>query len=128
MINRDIYSNAMTLLAQPIDNGDNNDFEERAPYILANFCREAFELDKNLRIMSGLSVQNKFSKIILELDSDFPLLDRFATVAAMYLAAMIIIDEDRELSDRLYDMYCDAMATLQCQIPSVIEKITDKYK
>ena len=128
MINRDIYTNALSLLAQNTDGSETSDFEERAPYILANFCREAFGLDKHLRIASGLTAQKEFGKMILELDSEFPLLDRFVTVGATYLAAMLIIDEDRELSDRLYDMYCDAMATLQCQMPSIIEKITEKYR
>lgn len=127
MKNQDIYSNALSLLAQSIDGVENADFEERAPYILANFCREAFELDKIVRGVLGLAIQNEFSNIQLPLDSDFPLLDRFAVVGAIYLAAMLIIDEDGDLSDKLYGMYCDSMAKLQSQIPAVIEKITDKY-
>ena len=127
MKNRDIYSTALGLLAQNIDGEENSDFEDRAPYILANFCREVFDFDRAFRKVLGLAAAQEFTRAQLPLDSEFPLLERFAAVAAKYLAAMLIIDENSDLSDRLYAMYCDSMATLQGQIPAVIEKITDKY-
>ena len=127
MKNRDIYSSALGLLAQSIDSEENVDFEDRAPYILATFCRDAFELDRTLRSILGLASAKEFTGAYLSLDVDFPLLEKFTAIAAKYLAAMLIIDENSDLSDRLYAMYCDSMATLQSQIPAVIEKITDKY-
>lgn len=127
MRNRDIYSSALGLLAQGVDGAQTSDFEDRAPYILATFCREVFELDKAIRSILGVSSAQEFTGAYLSLDGEFPLLERFTAIAAKYLAAMLIIDEDSDLSDRLYAMYCDSMATLQSQIPAVIEKITDKY-
>ena len=127
MINRDIYTNALALLSQNISGEFCEDLEERAPYLLANFCREALELDKLIRSLSGLSAHGSFNGVFLDLDADFPLRDRIASVAAKYLAAMLIIDENSDLSDRLYDAYCDAMATIQCSIPSVVEKIKNNY-
>lgn len=127
MRNRDIYSNALGLLAQGVDGAQTSDFEDRAPYILATFCREVFELDRAIRSILGVSSAQEFTGAYLSLDGEFPLLERFTAIAAKYLAAMLIIDEDSDLSDRLYAMYCDSMATLQSQIPAVIEKITDKY-
>lgn len=128
MKNRDIYSTALGLLAQNIDGEENSDLEDRAQYILASFCREVFEFDKVARRLLGLAAEKEFNRTLLSLDGDFPLLDRFSPIAAKYLAAMLIIDEDGELSDRLYSMYCDSMAALQSQLPAVIEKITDKYR
>lgn len=127
MRNRDIYSNALGLLAQGVDGAQTSDFEDRAPYILATFCREVFELDRAIRSILGVSSAQEFTGAYLSLDGEFPLLERFTAIAAKYLAAMLIIDEDSDLSDRLYAMYCDSIATLQSQIPAVIEKITDKY-
>ena len=127
MRNRDIYSSALGLLAQGVDGAQTSDFEDRAPYILATFCREVFELDRAIRSILGVSSAQEFTGAYLSLDGEFPLLERFTAIAAKYLAAMLIIDEDSDLSDRLYAMYCDSMATLQSQIPAVIEKITDKY-
>jgi hypothetical protein len=129
MTNRDIYSTALGLLAQNIDGEENGDLEDRAPYILASFCSEVFEIDRLARRLLDLSSGSatEFSRTFLPLDGEFPLLERFASAAAKYLAAMLIIDEDSELSDKLYDMYCDSMATLQSQLPSVIEKIVNKY-
>ena len=127
MKNKDIYSIALSILAQNIDGEENSDFEERAPYILANFCRDLCELDKIARKLTNTPANTNFTAVRLSLESDFPLLDRFASAAAKYLAAMLVIDEDSELSDRLYDMYCETIASIQSQLPSLLEKITDKY-
>ena len=54
MINRELYENALRLLAQPTD-GANDDYEERAPFLLASFCNEAQEVDSFLRMASGIS-------------------------------------------------------------------------
>ena len=65
--------------------------------------------------------------VFLPLEDDFPCADRFASAAALYLAAMLIIDENIELSDKLFDRYCDIMATIHSEIPAKIEKIAQKY-
>ena len=127
MTNRDIYATALGLLAQNIDGEENSDLEDRAPYILASFCSEVFELDRLARRLLGLGAEKEFNRAFLPLDGEFPLLERFASAAAKYLAAMLMIDEDSELSDKLYDMYCDSMATIQSQLPTVIEKLVNKY-
>jgi hypothetical protein len=38
-----------------------------------------------------------------------------------------MIDEDMELSDKLFDNYCDSMARIETEIPSKLEKIAEKY-
>ena len=63
----------------------------------------------------------------IPLEADFPLSDRFVNAATAYLAAMLIIDENGELSDKIYDKYCDMMARIQSEIPAKIEKIAQKY-
>ena len=118
----------MRLIAKKLDSEENYDFEERAPYLIATFCAEVFEIDKVIRKMLGLTFSEEFRATYLSLDGEFPLLDRFASVAAKYLAAMLIIDEDGDLSDKLYGAYCDSMAAIQDRLPSVIEKIANKYK
>ena len=47
--------------------------------------------------------------------------------AEFYLASMLLIDENSELSDTLYDRFCSAVATITSEIPAVVEKIKDKY-
>ena len=127
MTNREIYDKAMHLLAQSTAIGENEDYLERAPYFLASFCTEAFETDKLLRNSIGANAISRIQKAYLSLDSEFPLSDRLATAASYYLAAMLTLDEDGELSDKLYDRYCDDMSTIRFELPSKLESVIDKY-
>ena len=112
MKNKEIYEGALRLLAQSSEGADNSDYEERAPYILASFCSLACEIDERLRIIDSLDAQPSFSHVCLSLDASFPLCDRLCPAAALFLAAMLVIGENDELSDSLYDKYCDAIASI----------------
>ena len=125
MQNRDIYISALRLIGEVAENND--DYMERAPYLLAAFCTESAETDIAYRREHSLDPRPRVSSVCIPLDTDFPCADRFATAAASYIAAMLVIDENAELSDRLFDRYCDIMATIQSEIPSRIEKIVDRY-
>lgn len=127
MINKDIYKSALSLIAQSTFDGDNPDYEERAPYILASFCNEVSDIDALFRKHLNLPAVSKFENFFLDLEADFPLLEKFAATAAKYLAAMLVIDEDSELSDRLFAMYCDAISLIKNELPMSLEKIVDKY-
>ena len=110
--NKQIYEGALGLIGELNDPMLCEDYEERAPYILAAFCSLASEIDKRLRIVDSLEEQPRFSHVCLSLDSSFPLCDRLAPAATIYLAAMLVIGENDELSDSLYDKYCDAIASI----------------
>ena len=127
MKNRDIYISALKLIGEDVDAEVNSDYEERAPYLLAAFCSEAASTDAAYREMKKLEPSTSADNVCLPLECDFPYADRFVSAAVMYLAAMLVIDENLELSDKLFDRYCDAMATIQSEIPSKIEKIVQKY-
>ena len=125
MQNRDIYTSALRLIGE-VSEG-NEDYEERAPYLLAAFCTESAETDALYRNEHSLEPRAKVSSVCLELDDEFPCADRFVSAASAYLAAMLVIDENMELSDKLFDRFCNIMATIQSEIPSKIEKIVDRY-
>ncbi len=127
MKNQDIFDNALRILGQPTVNGENEDYEERAPYLIAAFCTEAVRLDEAFRKLIGDSSVVDFHKVWLPLDTDFPLLDRLAPLACLYVAAMLVLDENSELSDKLYDRYCDGMSTAWSEIPAAIQSIEKKY-
>lgn len=127
MKNRDIYASALNLLAQSEMSDENMDYEERAPYLIAAFCNEVCEMDSLLRKVMGSPSKGSFHEVWIPLDEDFPLLERFASVAAKYLAAMLVLDEDGELSDRLYEMYCDGISLIRSELPYAVEKIVNKY-
>ena len=115
------------MLAESSVDGDNEDYEERAPYLLAAFCTEARDTDASLRIALDERESDDFNAVFIPLENDFPLLDRFSSAASLYLAAMLIIDDFPEMSDRLYDRYCDAMSSIGRCVPAVCESIQDRY-
>lgn len=127
MKNREIYDAALRVLAEKCVDGANDDYEERAPYLIANFCCESSSTDSAYRKAHSITAAKKVSAVFLDLDADFPCCDRFATAAVMYLAAMLIIDENAELSDKFFDRYSDTMSEICMEIPAVIERISDRY-
>ena len=130
--NRDIFTSALALIGESAD-GSVSDYEERAPYLLGSFCTQARAIDKQIRRAQKLGTQPSFSSVYLDLDASFPLCDELTTAAAVYVAAMLVIDEDSSLSDSLYEKYCDAMATLATLNqspfgePAVCEPIAEHY-
>ena len=110
--NNDIYLSALALVDESAKDGDTSDLAERAPFLIASFCSTCKTLDKKLRARDSLEAQPKFSSVKLSLESEFPLSDALVTPATLYLASMLIIDENPSLSESLYDKYCDSIATI----------------
>ncbi len=126
MKNQSIYDAALRLLAESTVAGENADYEERAPFLLAAFCTETAHLDSRYRHAADSEVVLR-EAVCLPLEEEFPLSDRFTTAAALYLAAMLILDSDEERSDKLYAQYCDAIMRISQAIPATLMPITDKY-
>ena len=127
MKNKDIYDGALKILAERCDEGLCEDYEERAPYILAAFCYESSEADAAYRKSHYLPDAPKVSDVYLELSANFPCCERFSAAACTYLASMLVVDEDPELSDRLFEKYSEMMSAICSKIPAMVEPITDKY-
>lgn len=137
--NREIYDSALRLLGETAG-GYCDDYEERAPYIIASFCSQAYEIDRRIRLIEELDEAEDFNRLCLELDVDFPFCERLLGAASLYLAAMLLSDYDYELSESFYDKYCDAIAALGVavgvssseegaaeEISAVCESIVEKY-
>ncbi len=118
--NRDIFNNALGLIGQQL-NGDCEDYEDRAPYLIAAFCCIATDINKAIYSSAKLGIPRRFSPVYLPLDSEFPLCERLAASASLYVAAMLVLDENSELSDSLYDRYCNSILPLQ----SLAEDVRD---
>ena len=135
MTNQNIYEGALKILAETSNTADNDDYEARAPYLIAAFCSETEEVDTAYRKANKLGSAEKVNDVYLALDSNFPRASRFASAACIYLASMLVIDTDPELSERLYEKFSDMLATICASIPqiaepekmSVIEDIIDRY-
>lgn len=127
MKNRELYDAALRILAESTAAQDNEDYEERAPYLLAAFASEAGAIDRKLRIANQDTSAPKYSPVFLDLEHEFPLSDALAAAASLYLAAMLILESDESRSDVLYDRYCDTLLRIEENLPATKEVITDRY-
>ena len=124
---QDVYDSALRFIGESTVDGDNDDYEERAPYIVAAFCAEVEATDRAIRKLQGKNEENSFSQVYLAFDNEFPLLEIFYTPAALYLAAMLVIDFDAELYDKLFERYCDSISSVVAGVSGVSEKIRNAY-
>lgn len=121
---RDIYLAALELLGEAVsDTESDTDLALGATYHLASFCCECAPLDALYRRQHGMAPADDYSSIALPPDAPFPLIPRLVPAATAYLASMLVLDADEELSERLYGRYCDLMATLCTSIPGAGEVI-----
>ena len=127
MINKDVYTLSMHLLGLGAERADNLDFYNRAPYLLALFCMEQFELDRHLRAQLGFEEIEELDRLCLDMNEDFPFLDCLAPAAALYLSSMLILEENEELYEKLYERYCDLVSSLQSGLPFELESIENLY-
>lgn len=127
MLNSEIYESALRLLGESLNTGENEDYKESAAFLIAAFCNETEGIDDSIRRMCGLYERPYFNPVWVSLDEEFPSSERLAPAASFYLAAMLILDDDPERSDALYEKYCDSIATIESSLPMMSERISDMY-
>ena len=124
---RSVYETALRLIGEVDYSTSESELSERAPYIGAALCREASALDRAYRKAFGIGETQEFEGLYLDLEAKFPLADRFAPAAAYYMAAMLILDEDTELYEKLFERWCDALAAISAEIPFVKGSTAEVY-
>ncbi len=129
MLCREIFDAAVAMAAE---DGSNEagiaDYLERAPYLLASFIGVAALLDTSYRTAEDLPAAEPFEGAQIALDATFPLSLVFAAPAAAYLAAMLVMEENEEMCDRLTSRYSDALAAIEASLPAKAERITDTHR
>ena len=123
----EILSSASALICEKIGAETAEDYSERTPYIMASFCTQCKGVDTKYRKAMGLAPIVNYGKATMPLDHVFPLVPELVPAATYYLAAMLVLDENEALSDKLYDLYVDAVATISASLPTTCEKIVNKY-
>ena len=126
MVCQKIYHAALRLICESEDNS-NLDYDERAPYLLGSFYTEQIPLQKKLNEAKGLEPVEYEPALEINIGYPFPLSDEFIAPATYYLAAMLVIDENEELSDRLFDRYIDGVASIAASLPASLHPIKDCY-
>jgi hypothetical protein len=127
MLNSEIYESALRILGESLNEGENEDYKESAAFLIAAFCNETEDVDDSIRRICGLSEKPYFNPVWVSLDEEFPSSERLAPAASLYLAAMLILDDDPERSESLYEKYCDSISTIENSLPMMSERIVDLY-
>jgi hypothetical protein len=103
------------------------DVDEKFPFALASVCSNLAYLDREYRKMKGYDEQPEFSEFIIEVSDYFPLSDRFAFPAIMYLSSMMLIDIDEKRSDDFYDKYALSVSKICSELPFETKSTVEKY-
>ena len=127
MRNRDIYELALHLLAEPVRKGGLEEYDVRAPYLLGNFFYENSALDDRYREIFGLEPRKYTHAVFVDLEAEFPFAERFVSAAGYYLASALVIDDDEELADKMFDKFSIAMSKIISEIPAASESIIEIY-
>ena len=120
MKNRDIYSVALCLLAEPDETLRLEDYASRAPSLLGGFYYDNEAFDRKYREFSGLGERTEALSMPPSIDGEFPLCQRFLTAASSYLASMLVCDSDSELSDRLLGMCETSLENIRAEMSSAL--------
>ena len=127
MTYRDVFDSAVKLLSEDSHSGFTEDYEERATYILATFTLECAAADCAHRSANSLPVKKLSPVTCVDLDENFPLSDVFFPAATFYLSALLAIDENESLGDKLFDRYSDALSAILSHLPTSSSKTVDRY-
>ena len=121
-----VFDAALALIDE-VNDGSVDDYLERCPYLAAAFCTEVGAVDLLWRQRSGEGEQPAFGAVSIEVDEEFPLSGRFVPAAASYMAAMLVLEENEELYEKLYSRYSDQISAICAEIPGASEKIVEVY-
>lgn len=122
-----IYTAARKLLAERCGSCTDHDFADRAPYIASAIIAEAEALDREYRRVHALPAGTYPGGAAVPLNAEFPLADRFAPAAAYFMAAMLILDDDPDEYEKLFDLWCGALASIAAELPGCPGKTADVY-
>lgn len=126
MTNRDVLYLATTLLGESSSSPSVSDYSDRAASLIQIASLQLGDLDTAYRQAFDLSERTDDSSAPV-LTGTFALCDALIPATAFFLAAMLAVDENEELSQRLMTLYEKSLAQVKNSIPCVREPITDRY-
>ncbi len=127
MLCREVYNASVRMISEMPDSPHTEDYESRAPYLLGAVIAQLLPIDQLYRRSISDGSKSVSVSVCVDLDATFPLCDRFSTAATYYLAAMLVMEENEALGDRLFALYADEIASIQATLPASLQKIADRY-
>lgn len=128
MTYQEIFEAAVKMVCEETGSASANaDYLERAPYLLAAYLNECDATEARYRQANGLEKRPPFDGIQITMSDEFLLSGRFTTPAVYYLSAMLVIDENEEMSDRFFSLYSDSLSSISNTLPGKIEALNDRY-
>lgn len=103
------------------------DYLERAAYLLGSYYAQCESLDLGYRAAHGMTERTSALPTVADMDGDFLFVPALAPAAVYYLAAMLVMDENEVLGDKLYDLYVDAVSSTEAALPFSKESIREVY-
>ena len=123
----EIYNSAVQLLGEEQSLPNIADYERRAGYLLANFTMNTIPVDTLYRESNSLSPSTSKTYTYVEFKQFFPLSTVFASAGIYYLAAMLVLEENKELSDRLYALYLREIEGIKQSLQASLIQTRDCY-
>ena len=128
---REIYDSALRLTCEIDHPTANDDYEERATYLVSLICHRYASLDRDYRSLKGLGAQEILQINCFPMPALFPLSDVFAPAVSAALAGMLVMDENAEMSQRLSDlsgqMIDEIKSEMQVKPRYQLESIASRY-
>ena len=127
MSNQEIYDAALRLIGETSNLDFNEDYRDRAPYLISAVCHRYAALDALYRQAHGLDKQKLLEINNYPLPTLFPLSDAFAPPVSMEVAGLLVLAENPKMSEHLTSWASNSIAELQRSIPFKKEKIQSAY-
>lgn len=129
MKNEDIYKAALHLVGElnSEQTAWNADYLERSGYLLAMVCRQCEPVENLFRAANGQDAVTLPDQLCYLMTVTFPLSPPLSTAAAFGLAALLVADENPELSGELHDRFRQSLSEILAALPMKPESITDRY-
>lgn len=129
MTYRDLISSAIAAVSEDTTSSFGvEDYNLRAPFLLATFITQYAKLNKDYCTANGLEETVVSTNVAtIDPDDNFPFGDIFAPAAINYLASAFVIDENEEMSDKFFDRYINMMLEIRKNIPAKAAAVIDRY-
>lgn len=121
----DVYVLAAHMIGEDPTAADTQDLRVRSAALLSSICMELRHTDRLYCRENGCE-SSAWDGGILKDEDEFPLSARFVPAAAKALAALLIVEENRSLSDYFDGCAKYDVGVIKSEIPSKVEKISKR--